>query len=384
MNPPRRGTPDFVLLFLTISLVGFGLVMVFSSSYSLTYSDDPLMHTKRQALFAALGVIAMFVLMNTPYATLKKLFIPYFLITVALLVAVLIVGEERNGARSWFGIGPFGGQPTEFAKFGIILYLSAILTKKGERVREFKKGLLPVLTMVGFVTLLILLQPDIGSAAILVLVSGLVIMVGGARFKHLFFLGLAALAAVAVAAAAELLRNEQSYRIKRFTTFLNPWEDPLGYGYQLIQSLYALGHGGITGAGFGRGIQKLHYLPYAHNDFIFAVIGEELGFVGASLFLLVYLIFLWRALLIALRAPDATGMLAGTGIVGLIAIQTVINIGGVIGALPITGVTLPFISYGGSSLAATLMAMGVLLSISRELSKQEKIKSESGVHAADM
>lgn len=382
MNPPRRGTPDFILLFLTIALVGFGLVMVFSASYSMTYSNDPLMHTKRQALFAVIGVIAMFVMMNMPYAKLKKMFIPYFLFTVFLLVAVLIVGEEVNGARSWFGIGPFGGQPTEFAKLGIILYLSSILAKKGERLHDFKKGLLPILTMAGLVTLLILLQPDFGSAAILVLTSGLVIMVGGARFKHLFFLALSALAATGIAVAAELLLNGQTYRIKRFTAFLDPWEDHLGSGYQLIQSLYALGHGGVTGAGFGQGIQKLHYLPYVHNDFIFAVIGEELGFVGAALFLMVYLIFLWRALFIALRAPDAVGTLVGTGIVGMIAIQAVINIGGVIGALPITGVTLPFISYGGSSLLATLMAMGILLSISRELSKPEKIKNDGD--AVDM
>lgn len=377
MNPPRRGTPDFILLFLTVALVGFGVVMVFSASYSLTYSDDPLSHTKRQIMYVALGLFIMFFMMNTSYALLRKLFVPFFLVTLTLLVAVLIFGKEVNGSKSWFRIGEFGGQPTEFAKIGIMLYLGFIITKKDEKFRDFKTGLLPALVVTGFVGFLIMLQPDLGSCMILILSAAIVLFVGGARFKHLFLLFVSSVAVIGLTIAAELLRNEHSYRIKRFTSYLDPWKDYYGDGYQLIQSLFALGHGGATGAGFGQSIQKLHYLPEAHNDFIFAVIGEELGFVGAAIFLLVYVLFLWRALIIVLRCGDTAGMLAGTGIVATIALQALINIGGVTGAIPITGVTLPLISYGGSSLLSSMMAIGLLLSISREFNKEDKEKTKS-------
>jgi cell division protein FtsW len=377
MNPPRRGTPDFILLFLTIALVGFGLVMVFSASYSITYSDDPLFHTKRQMIYAVTGVFIMFIIMNTSYERLKKLFIPFFLITLFMLIAVLIIGVERNGARSWFNFGPFGGQPTEFAKIGIILYLSTMINKKGDKLQDLKTGLLPLLTMVGLFCFLIMLQPDLGSCMILALTAGIIIMVGGARIKHILVIVVGGIVLVGIAVFLEMLRNDNSYRIKRFTSFLDPWEYKLDEGFQLIQSFYALGHGGLTGAGFGQSIQKLHYLPEAHNDFIFAVIGEELGFVGAAIFLLIYLFFIWRALVVALRCSDTTGTLVGTGIVGLIAVQALINIGGVTGSIPITGVTLPFISYGGSSLLSTMIAVGILLSISRENNKVDKDKPEN-------
>jgi cell division protein FtsW len=381
MNPPQRGTPDFILLFLTFALIGFGLVMVFSASYSITYQDDPLSFTKRQMLFAVLGTIVMFIMMNTSYQQIKKLFVPFFLFVLILLILVLIIGEERNGARSWFGIGPFGGQPTEFAKIGIILYLSVMITRKGEKLKDFRTGLLPILIMVGLVGFLIMLQPDLGSCVILLLTASVVIIVGGARKKHIFWLTTIATSVLVTVILVELWIahqiNEPSYRLRRLLSYLNPWEDPLDSGHQLIQSWYALGHGGLTGAGFGQSIQKLHYLPYAHNDFIFAIIGEELGFIGAAIFLLVYILFMWRGLLVSLRCSDVTGTLVGTGIVGMIGIQALINIGGVIGAIPITGVTLPFISFGGSSLLATMFAVGILLSISRENNKVEKNKNST-------
>jgi len=378
MNPTRRGTPDFVLLFLTIALVGFGLVMVFSASYSMTYLKDPFFYTKKQIQAAVIGIIFMFIFMNTSYLKIKKLFIPFFLLTVVLLILVLIIGVESNGAKSWFSIGPFGGQPTEFAKIGILAYLAVIITKKGEKFRDFKNGLMPVLVVIGLVCSLVMLQPDLGSTMILLLAAGLLILVGGARWKHMILLIGAGVMAVGVAILRELLKlggsGDVSYRFKRLTSYLDPWSDPIDSGYQLIQSWFALGHGGLTGAGFGQSIQKLHYLPYAHNDFIFAVIGEELGFIGVSIFLLIYIFFIWRALMVAIRCKDLTGTLFGTGVVGLIAIQALINLGGVTGAIPITGVTLPFISYGGSSLLATLLSIGVLLSISRDNNKPEHKK----------
>lgn len=378
MNPTRRGTPDFILLFLTIALVGFGLVMVFSASYSITYSEDPLFHTKKQIQFAVLGLIAMFITMNTSYERLKKWFIPLFLVSVLLLILVLIFGVEVKGSKSWFRIGSFGGQPTEIAKIGILAYLAVIISKKGEKFREFKTGLLPVLIVLGIVCLLILLQKDLGSMMILLMAAMLVILIGGARLKHLLTLAAGGLFFVGIFILREFMKagdGNLSFRIRRLTSFIDPWKDYHGDGYHLIQSWFALGHGGLTGAGFGQSIQKLHYLPEAHNDFIFAVIGEELGFIGAAIFLLTYLIFIWRALMVAIRCRDITGTLIGTGIVGLIAIQALVNIGGVTGAIPITGVTLPLISYGGSSLLSTMFAIGILLCISRENNKQDKNKN---------
>jgi len=379
MSTTRRGTPDFVLLFLAIALVGFGLVMVFSASYSITFSEDPLLYTKKQAAFAVTGIVVMFIVMNIPYAALKKTFVPLFLLSLLLLVLVLIFGEEVNGARSWFRFGPFGFQPTELAKIGLLAYLATIIPKKGEKFRDFKKGLLPVLIVTGVVCFLIVLQNDLGSMLIVFATAGIVIMVGGARFKHLFGLAGAALVIGGGAILRELLLKDDgqtSYRIRRLTSFLDPWKDAQGDGYHLIQSWYALGHGGLSGAGFGRSVQKLHYLPYAHNDFIFAVIGEELGFIGAAAFLLVYLLFLWRALLVALRCRDLSGALMGSGIVVLLFLQMLVNIGGVTGAIPITGVTLPFISYGGSSLLTSMFGVGILLCISRENNKLEKQKTD--------
>lgn len=376
-NPPRRGTPDFLLLVLTLGLVGFGLVMVFSASYNTSayYFHDPFYYSKRQVVWAIIGTAAMLFLMNTHYSKLKKWYVPYFIGVVFLLILVLIFGVERNGAKSWFGIGSFGGQPTEFAKLGIILYLSALICKKGEKFRNFKKGLLPVLIIVGFVAFLVMLQPDLGSTMILLLTSAVVIVAGGARMKHLLLIGITSSVFVTLAVAVKaLFFGINGYRTERFTAFLDPWKYPLDSGFHIIQSLYALGHGGITGAGFGQSIQKLHYLPFAHNDFIFAIIGEELGFIGSMIFLLIYMLLIWRGLTVAVRCPDVFGTLVGTGIIGMIALQAVINIGGVIHAIPITGVTLPFISFGGSSLLATLMAMGILLSISRETNRSEREK----------
>ncbi|TBL78307.1 putative lipid II flippase FtsW [Paenibacillus thalictri] len=374
MSPPRRGTPDFLLLFLTFLLVCFGLAMVFSAS-SMTQSyirDDPWYYTVRQAEFIAMGTVGMFVCMNMHYLSLKKWVIPFFLFVVALLFLVPIIGREVNGAKSWFYIGPFGIQPSEFAKLAVIMYLAVLISKKDEKFRSFRNGLLPALVVLAFVSGLIMLQPDAGSTMVLLMGASVIIFVGGSNLKHIFFLGTAAASAACLLLSFYLLTNHQSYRIDRFTTFLDPFADKLGKGYHLVQSLYAFGHGGVFGAGFGQSIQKLHYLPAAHNDFIFAIIGEELGFIGSSLFLIVYLLFIWRGLIVALRSTDMFATLAGVGIVSMLGIQALINIGGVTGSIPLTGVTLPLISYGGSSIITTLVSLGILLSISREQNKPDK------------
>ncbi|MEK3722067.1 putative lipid II flippase FtsW [Paenibacillus sp. FSL H8-0034] len=383
MTSQRRGTPDFLLLFLAFSLVCFGLAMVFSASMAYSRYDsvtatmlnDPSYLAIRQAAAIALGTVAMFFCMNINYNVLKKWIGPAFIIVVIMLVLVPIFGNKVNGARSWFVIAGFGIQPAEFAKLAVILYLAALISKKEDKFRSFKKGLLPALTIVGFISALILLQPDRGSTMILVLCATIVIIAGGANLKHIFLLGAAGAFVMAIGVAIYVIKTKlsgQSYLLDRFTSFMDPFADPLDTGYQLVQSLYAFGHGGISGAGFGQGIQKLHYLPEAHNDFIFSIIGEELGFIGSSLFILIYLAFLWRGLLIAIRCNELFGTLAGVGIIGMIAIQALINLGGVTGSIPLTGVTLPLISYGGSSMLVTLISLGILLSISREYNKPEK------------
>jgi len=392
---PNKGTPDFQLLILTLLLVGFGLVMVFSSSSSLAvandkFNNDALFFTKRQFISVAIGIVLMFITMNIPYHKYKKLFIPFFVVTIVMLALVPYLGQLVNGARSWYRIGPLSIQPTEFAKLATILYLAALITKKGERLRDLKKGFIPVMMIAGGVAGLIMMQPDFGSCMILVGTCGLIIYAGGASMKHIMgSIGLFVLGAGIVLGMSSLIDSlshsdtptaaTQNYKKDRISVFLDPFEDADGAGYNLIQSLTAIGQGGVTGSGFGQSIQKLHYLPNSYNDFIFAVIGEEFGFIGTAFFLLFYLYFIWRGILISLRCPDPFGTLVGIGVMGLISIQAFINIGGVTQTIPLTGVTLPFISYGGSSTLVMLMSMGVLLSISRESNKpmkQEYIKSQ--------
>ncbi|MCT1397649.1 cell division protein FtsW [Paenibacillus sp. LC231] len=388
---PKRGTPDFQLLILTLLLVGFGLIMVFSSSSSLAvfnekFNNDPLHFTKRQVAFAVLGTLVMFVAMNINYKKYKKLFIPVFFLTLMLLILVVIIGSATNGATSWFNLGKFGIQPTELAKIATIVYLAALITKKGERIRQWKGGFFPVLIIVGIVAGLIMLQPDLGSCFILVATSGLLIYAGGASLKHILgCISLVALGLVLTLGVGSLFNSggdqeeaSKNYKMGRIEAFMDPFHDESDTGYNLVQSLIAIGQGGVTGAGYGESVQKLHYLPNPYNDFIFSVIGEEFGFIGTAIFLLLYLYFILRGIIVSLRCSDPFGTLTGVGIMGLIAIQAFINIGGVTNTIPITGVTLPFISYGGSSLLVMMLSMGIVLSISRDSNrpmKEEQVKS---------
>ncbi|MEC0226898.1 putative lipid II flippase FtsW [Paenibacillus alba] len=374
MNPPRRGTPDFLLLFLTFVLVCFGLAMVFSaSSMTDAYFGDTWYFTKKQLIAVGMGSIGMLICMNIHYTKFKKLVIPAFFLVVVALIFVIFT-SKANGASSWYTLGRFGIQPTEFAKLIVVMYLASMISNKDEKFRNFKKGLLPALIVVGFVCFLIMMQPDLGSCMILFVCSAIVIMVGGSNLKHIFLLGTSFTALAAIGVSLFLLSGgaeSKNYRISRITSFMDPFADPQGAGHQVVQSLFAFGHGGLTGAGFGQGIQKLHYLPEAHNDFIFATIGEEFGFIGSTLFILVFVIFIWRGILVAVRSPDMFGMLTGVGIMVMFSFQAFINIGGVTGTIPLTGVTLPFISAGGSSMMVSLISMGILLSISREHTHKE-------------
>ncbi len=359
----KRSTPDFILVILTLLLLTIGLIMVYSASAVwATYKfDDSFFFAKRQLLFAGVGVIAMFFLMNVDYWTWRTWAKMLIIVCFFLLIAVLIpgIGMERNGSRSWIGVGAFSIQPSEFMKLAMIAFLAKFLSENQKKITSFKKGLLPSLGLVFTAFGIIMLQPDLGTGTVMVGTCIVMIFVSGARVIHFVWLGL-----LGVAGFVGLVLSAP-YRIKRITSFLDPWEDPLGSGFQIIQSLYAIGPGGLFGQGLGQSRQKFFYLPEPQTDFIFAILAEELGFIGGSLVILLFGLLLWRGVKIALGAPDLYGSFLAIGIITMVAIQVMINIGVVTGLMPVTGITLPFLSYGGSSLTLMLMAMGVLLNVSR-------------------
>lgn len=361
--PTKKSTPDFLLVFITLMLLAVGMIMVYSASAAwATYKfEDSFFFAKRQLLFAGLGVIAMFFIMNIDYWTWRTWSKVVLIICFVLLVLVLIpgVGLVRGGARSWIGVGAFSIQPSEFMKIAMIAFLAKYLSENQKKITSLRKGLIPSLSLVFFAFGMIMLQPDLGTGTVMVGTCMVMIFVAGGRILHFVGLGMLGVAGfVALIASAP-------YRIKRITSFLDPWQDPLGSGFQIIQSLYAIGPGGLLGLGLGKSRQKFFYLPEPQTDFIFAILAEELGFIGGSLVILLFALLLWRGVRIALGAPDLFGSFLAIGIISMIAIQVFINIGVVIGLMPVTGITLPFLSYGGSSLTLMLMAVGVLLNISR-------------------
>lgn len=361
--PTKKTTPDFILLIVTFSLLAVGMTMVYSASaiWAEYKFDDSFFFAKRQMLFAVVGMIAMFFIMNIEYWTWRNWAKVILIVCFVLLVLVLIpgIGNVRNGSRSWIGVGAFSVQPSEFMKLAMIAFLSKFLSEKQKQITSFKEGLLPSLGLVFTAFGLIMLQPDFGTGMVMVGTCIVMIFIAGAKIKHFVFLGL-----LGVAGIVGLIASAP-YRMKRITSFMDPWQDPLGSGFQMIQSLYAIGPGGLFGLGLGESRQKFFYLPEPQTDFIFAIIAEELGFIGGSFVLILFSLLLWRGVRVALGAPDLYGSLLATGIIAMIAIQVMINIGVVTGLMPVTGITLPFLSYGGSSLTLMLMAIGVLLNISR-------------------
>lgn len=376
MEQQTKASADFILRWTAIALLGFGLIMVASSSAPVaTYKlDNTWFFAIRQSAWVLLGLIAMVIIATVKPKTIRKLVNLYFLFVIGLLVAVLIIGEERNGATSWFGLGPVGIQPTELAKIAVILGIARLAAKRRERFSDYRKGLIPSLILVGFVIALIMAQPDLGSTLIIGGAMFFMLFISGAKFKHMAMI--TGFLTLLMSIYLVVLAANDSYKIDRFTALVNPWSDMKGTGFQLVQSLYAFGNGGLTGVGLGESVQKLPmYLPMAYNDFIFPIIAEEFGFIGVFLFLLVFLSFLGRALLLSIRCKDLFFMLTGIGIVTMIALQAIVNIGGVTGTLPMTGVTLPFVSYGGSSILATMIGVGILLNISKQV--HQEVAAES-------
>jgi cell division protein FtsW len=358
-----RSLPDVYIVLITMMLLSIGVTMVYSASTVIAFHDygDKFYYLYRQLIFAGLGLVAMFVTLHIDYWVWKKYAVVGLIICFALLLIVLIpgVGVVRGGARSWLGIGSLGIQPSEFMKLTMIIFLAKVLSENQVRLNHFWTGLFPLLGILALAFGLIMLQPDLGTGAVLLGAALIVIYMAGARLSHLTALmltGVGGFVALIIAAP---------YRMKRITAFMDPWSDPLGAGYQAIQSLYAIGPGGLLGLGFGQSRQKFSYLPEPQTDFIFSIVAEELGFIGGSFILLLFLLLFWRGIRVAIMAPDAFGSLLAAGIIGIIGVQVFINIGVVIGLMPVTGITLPLISAGGSSLTLLLTAIGVLLNISR-------------------
>lgn len=359
----RPKSPDFIIFFAVMALLVFGVVMVYSSSAVSAYVNfnDSYYFLKRQIIWVTLGIMAMLFTLNVDYHVWRKFATPIFIATLILLILVLIpgLGKVVNGARRWLGFGFLTFQPSEIAKLSMVLFSSASLAHNQEKITMFIKGLIPQLLMLLLVFGLILKEPDLGTALAIGGTIFIMLFAAGAKLLHLTSLGVVGISGIIAAIILE------PYRLKRILAFSDPWADPLNTGYHIIQSLYALGSGGLFGVGLGRSREKFLYLPEPHTDFIFAILGEELGFIGTVTVLLLFFFFAWRGFKIAISAPDIYGSMLAAGLTTMIIMQALMNIAVVTASMPVTGIPLPFISFGGSALIFTLAGVGILLNISR-------------------
>ena len=359
----KRRPYDRLLCSASLLLLGIGVVMVYSSSAIKAQEKfgDPFLFLKKQLLWALIGLAVMVWAMHRDYHAFQRYAPLLFLASLLLLLLVLIpsVGVKVNGARRWLRMFGISFQPSELAKLSLVLLLASFFARRGEHVESFMQGFLPPLILSGLFFGLIVLQPNFGTAAVLMLAAGALFFAAGVRLTHL------GAALVVAGSLCVLLVQAHPYAKNRLIALMDPARASSRATYQLHQSFYALGPGGILGRGLGDSIQKLFYLPESHTEFIFAIVGEEIGFVGALLVVSLYGILLWRGTRIALRAPDPFGAYASMGITFVIVSQAAVNLGVVVGLLPTTGVPLPFISFGGSSLVTTLLGIGIVLGISR-------------------
>lgn len=357
---------DNVLLSIIFILLAFGLVMIASAgiAYSKIRFDDAYFFFKRQLLFGILpGLIILYLTQKINYTFWKKISLPFFILSIALLTLVFIpgIGSKLYGASRWIQLGGFSFQPSEMLKLALILYLAAWLESRGERIKDFFEGLTPFLIVMGVVSFLLIKQPNMGTLGVIIFVALIMFFISGSSLWHMFLMFIAGIAAFFI-----LIKTE-SYRMNRFLVFLHPELDPRGIGYQINQALLAIGSGGVLGVGLGKSLQKFNYLPEPVGDSIFAIVGEELGLLGCSLVLVLFTILAWRGLRIVKLAPDRFSRLVATGIIAWIIMQAFVNIAAISGLIPLTGVPLPFISYGGTSLVFLLAGTGILLNISKHL-----------------
>lgn len=352
------------ILFLSVILISvFGVIMIYSASsiWAEYKFHDSLKYVKQQGLFLIIGIFIMLFLSKIDVKIYKKKANLILGVCFLLLVLVLIpgIGSIRNGSRSWFGIGGLGIQPSEFAKIGLIIYVSKYLARNNKYMTDTKKGALPIFLVIGAFFLLIMLEPDFGTAMVITLTLVCLIFISGLRISFLVKMGLLGLLGIVGLIIAA------PYRLARIISFINPWSDPLGAGYQIIQSLYAIGPGGLLGQGFLNSRQKHFYLPEPQTDFIFSIISEEFGFMGVLIVTVFFFFIFYRMLKIALKSSDLFSKYLAFGLAFGIFIQASLNLAVVVGLIPVTGVTLPFFSYGGSSLLVSMISIGIVLNISR-------------------
>jgi cell division protein FtsW len=361
--PLARPRADGVVVATVASLVALGLIMIFSASsaFAVALHHDAAYFLKRQLAWLAFAALAAYAVYRIDYRKLRAL-APWALGAnlIALgLVLVPHVGKLAGGASRWLGAGPFQFEPSEFAKLSLVLYLASALAAKGERVRSLVHGVFPLAFVTGLMAMLVIKQPDFGTASLLAFTAATMLFVGGARIEHLLLVG------AAVTPPAVLLIRHDPYKWARIVAFLDPWKDPQDKGFHIVQSLMALGSGGLFGEGLGFSRQKFFWLPEAHTDFIGAIIGEELGYVGIVAIVALFVVFAYRAVRIALAAPDRFGFFLAIGAMASIVIQAFVNLGVVSSSWPVTGVPLPFISFGGSSLVTSLVAVALVVNVGR-------------------
>ncbi len=357
--------PDYLLLASTVALLVLGTLMVYSASFVVAHNEfnDDAYFLIRQLAWIAAGGIGLLVAARVDYRRWRRLSLPIMFACIGLLVLVLVpgVGASSYGAVRWIRLGPVQIQPSEIAKLAMTLYLADWLARRVTTVAEFMRGLVPFAIIVGIVAALVAVQPDLGTTAIIIGLAACVFFVGGANLLHIALMIL-----TGAAAGMALLAHLSGYQLDRIRAFLDPWSDIQGFGWHTAQGLIALGSGGLFGTGLGNGFQKFYWVPNAHTDAIFAIIGEELGFVGCIGVLGLFGVLAWRGFLIAWRAPDSFGRLFATGLTCMLTVQILVNIAVVTNSLPYTGVTLPLVSFGGSSTVISLVAIGLLLNISRQ------------------
>ncbi|MBU0986658.1 MAG: putative lipid II flippase FtsW, partial [Proteobacteria bacterium] len=349
------------LLFPVLFLVGIGIVIVYSASSALAlkkYGTD-YYFLKKQAFFALLGILALVVCRHFPYRFFRSLTYPFLILAVVLLFAIKYsgLGYAAGGSARWLRFGGFSFQPSEFARFALVIYLAYSMDKKKESLKNFYVGFMPHILVLGIFAVLIFAQPDFGSVLILCAITWIMLFVGGVRLLHLLS------SLVLILPLVYMLLTSADYRVKRLMSFLNPWQYSSNEGYQIIHSLMAFGTGGVWGTGIGKGYQKLFYLPEPHTDFIFSVIGEELGLVGVLFILGLYVIIFWRGIWIAKKTDDTFGAFMAMGLTIAFGLQVCVNAGVALGLLPTKGLTLPFLSYGGTSLLMNMAAIGILMNI---------------------
>ncbi len=359
---------DFTLLVSVLLLLALGLIMVLSASSpsALSESGNSYRYFSRQLIFAIAGLVFMMIISKIDYRFYQKFYKYALVFSILLLAITLLVGREINGAKRWIYVTEsLSVQPSEIVKFLMIIFYAGLLTKDRDNLPKYGKGfvlhLIPLVPVIG----LLLLQPHFSASIVIIGICSIIMIIAGCKFWHFLVTGIT----FGVPTIIAIVTTAQ-YRLQRVVTFLDPWKDATGDGWQVIQSLYAIGSGGLFGVGLGESKQKFLYIPEPHNDFIFSILGEELGFVGCAFVIILFAIFVWRGIVIAMRAPDMFGSLVAIGIVSLVAIQVIINIAVVTSSMPATGMPLPFFSYGGTALFILLCEVGVLLNISRASAKQ--------------